>query len=332
MQKNIIPWSVRVNLATSCFAVSVLSSSAAAGLITFETAPDGSVSTDDLVIPLTSYYETDNGVRVSFGFSRVADGTLDAEDIPGVIEDTSRSGIFVKYRDTLSPTDDRYGYVSYGSTWGGTDEDGNSIDPNQLVTDTIAPGFENQAGAYVLRSAKDGDPGYSRGSSTDDNWEQFIIVFDDVNQVGVTASSGEIWDIDIGNTTEAFSVNAYDEYGNLLATKLSPLGLDATDPNSLDAEPWMFAFDPTNDGYTGYISKLVFNRTGGAPGQSYPLAFNNFNPLNGSGYAAVPESSSFLLFSVLTAVTIQFRRRNRKTHSATKADQNSTASRSTPKC
>ena len=320
LRKNIMPWSVRVNLAAFCFAVSVLSGPATAGLITFETAPDGSVSTDDLVIPLTTYYETDNGVRVSFGFSRVADGTLDAEDIPGVIEDTSRSGIFVKYRDTLSPTDDRYGYVSYGSTWGGTDEDGNSIDPNQLVTDTIAPGFENQAGAYMLRSAKDGDPGYSRGSSTDDNWEQFIIVFDDVNQVGVTASSGEIWDIDIGNTAEAFSVNAYDEYGNLLATKVSPLGLDAADPNSLDAEPWMFAFDPANDGYTGYISKLVFNRTGGDTSQFYPLAFNNFNPLNGSGYAAVPEPSSFLLFSVLTAVTIQFRRRNRKTRSATKAD------------
>lgn len=287
----------------------LLASTGSAGLITFESTPGGSAATDDFVIPLTAWYESSNGVRVMFGFSREADNDIDLTDIPGVLEDTSRSGVFVEYRDTTSPIDTRYGFVSFGADWGGVDVNGNAVVPTALITDTVSPGYEAQAGAFMLRSAQQGDVGYDRGTSSDDLWKQFVIQFDDPNNAGITGTSGEIWDIDYGNTAEQFEVIAFDSYGNQLASKTSPLGIVASDPNSLDSKPWTFTFDSVIDGYSASIAKLVFNRTGGDAGVSYPLAFNNFNPLSAHGFSAVPEPTATWAVGVAFACLGLYRRR-----------------------
>ena len=295
----------------SCLLGLAFAHTASAGLITFESTPSGAAATDDYVVPLNAWYESANGVRVMFGFSREADNDIDSTDIPGVLEDTSRSGIYVEYKDSSPVIEQRYGFVSYGADWGGLDSNGIAVNPTALITDTVSPGYEDQAGAFMLRSAQLGDAGYDRGAATDDLWQQFVIQFDDTNNVGVTGTTGEIWDIDYGNTAEQFEVVAFDVYGNELATKTSPLGIAASDPNSLDSKPWVFTFDSAVDGYSASIYKLVFNRTGGDPGVSYPLAFNNFNPVSSLGYSAVPEPATTWALAAALACTSICRRRFR---------------------
>ena len=255
---------------------------------------------DDLAIGLDEAFgvDTDNDdtadVFVRMGFSRTSDNNIDADDINAVFEDTSRNGFNVEYRHTYSPTESLKAYVSNDVSW-----DTN----NGIVTDAVESGYETQAGDYFVRSAQDGDTGYSRGSASDDDWTQFVIEY---AGSAVTSATGEIWDIDYSGVYERFDVKAYSDLSattQIGSTQQSPLGIDPTDANSYDAKPWAWSFDGI-----GNIAKIVFTRsaTTDAAGNNpagastqFPLAFNNFNPVSSVGFtSAVPEPSTLAVFAV----------------------------------
>ena len=247
-------------------------------------------------------------VFVRIGFSRASDNDIDADDINAVFEDTSRNGFNLEYKHTYSPTESLRAYISGDVSW-----DANS----DVVADAVEAGYESQAGAYFVRSAKEGDTDYSRGSSTDDDWEQFIIEY---SGSAVSSATGEIWDIDY-SVYERFDVKAYSDTAattQIGSTQRSPLGIDPANSDSYDAKPWAWSFNGI-----GNIAKIVFTRSvttyaaGNNPAgasQQFPLAFNNFNPVSATGFVT-PEPSSLAVFAVgglgIVAGGIR-RRRNQK--------------------
>lgn len=94
----------------------------------------------------------------------------------------------------------------------------------------------------------------------------FTILYQASNPV--TAASGEIWDIDGGNNTEQFLVEAYNG-ATLLDSILSPLGVDKT----LNAKPWAFGFSDLSN-----ITQINITFTGSKT-RGIGLAFNNFSPV-----------------------------------------------------
>lgn len=268
---------------------------------TVSVADDQAIGVDKAFGVDTTGDGTDN-VFVRIGFSRTADNDIDSTDINAVFEDTSRNGYNVEYTQTYSPIEDARAYLSSDVSW----------DSSRKVADAVESGFENQAGAYLIRSAKDGDTGYSRGSEADDDWTQFIIEY---KGTAVTSATGEIWDIDYSTVYERFDVKAYSDYNattQIGSTQRSPLGVDAADADSYDAKPWAWSFDGIGD-----IKKIVFTRTAttDAAGTTldttnaqFPLAFNNFNPVSAIGYFT-PEPSSLLAFGGIVSLAMLRRRR-----------------------
>ena len=222
-----------------CWACLLLSGSASADFITFETRPDGTTPLDDELIPLGTGYTTNDGVTVTFGFDTNNDGIA---DLAAAFEETL---------DEDSNVEPEFGYCStnYGSF--------------PCTADQAATGYEEQLGDFFIRSA----------GAHAANWDSFIIQYD--APTAVTAASGEIWDIDRAALGwEKFYVSAYDILGNVLATQVSPQGMYEHNPATLDAKPWAWTFSGLSD-----IDKIVFTRSTEPGAKPYfPLGFNNFNP------------------------------------------------------
>ncbi len=147
--------------------------------------------------------------------------------------------------------------------------------------DTAAPGFTSQLGNFFLRQ---NDPYKPFGV--------FTILYEATN--AVSAASGEIWDIDGGNKTERFLVEAFDGT-TLLDSIQSPLGTDST----LDGKPWVFGFNNLSN-----ITKIEITFTG-TKTNGIGLAFNNFSPIEDkSPVIDVPEPSSISIFLACSFLVI----------------------------
>ena len=296
---------------------------------TLTVADDQAVAVDQAFRVSTS----GGDVYVRMGFDRTAAnnfggtvGSLDAGDIPIVLENTSRSASGIT--DNINYRYDKSGIEGPGSNdatleagvgeearWAYTSkntphlEGGNS---DYIITDAIDTGYEAQAGEYFVRAAYENalgsDTGYTNTATTDgstptanDDWESFIIEYSGAN---VTEATGEIWDIDVSVGAEGFTVRAYDSGGGVIGTTASPTGLAETDANSLNAKPWAWSFS----GLSSPIAKIVFTKSDASA--TWPLAFNNFNPVSAIGFVT-PEPSSLLAFGGVFSLAM-LRRRHRK--------------------
>lgn len=141
--------------------------------------------------------------------------------------------------------------------------------------DTAAPAYTSLLGDFFLRQS---DPYQPFGT--------FMILYEADNPI--TAASGEIWDIDGGNATERFLVQAFNG-ATLIDSIESPLGIDLT----LDGMPWAFGFSGLSD-----ITKIEITFTGSKE-TGIGLAFNNFSPVEDiSPTVNIPEPPIMLLFLV----------------------------------
>lgn len=204
-----------------------------------------------------------------------------------------------------TPTDNVGLFNSYTIT-GGTvgfyflDSGGNRVNP-----------------VFEARGEADGDPQgfYSYRNSASDtpsapglgNWflrqpdgngvlpGPFIIDYN--TTITIDALSGEIWDIDgtadIG--FEQWIVEVLDRSGRVVATQISPRGLDPSLTNaSLDSLPWTFAFSNLTALSTEVTRvRISFSTEPGAKTGGVGLAFNNF-----SAFQAVPEPGSVILTAI----------------------------------
>ena len=141
--------------------------------------------------------------------------------------------------------------------------------------DVAAPGYTALLGNFFLRQSNPYQP-----------FGTFIILYEADSPV--TAASGEIWDIDGGNYTEQFLVQAFNG-ATFLDSILSPLGEDLT----LNAKPWAFGFSGLSD-----ITQINITFTGSKT-SGIGLAFNNFSPIEDiSELVNIPEPSSFVIFAL----------------------------------
>ena len=106
----------------------------------------------------------------------------------------------------------------------------------------------------------------------------FIIDYN--TTLGISALSGEIWDIDGGIGTEQWQVDVLDAALNVLASQISPLGSGSV----LDSRAWTFAFSGLPAGVDKVRLSFIGTKTDGVG-----LAFNNFSPF------AVPEPGTAML-------------------------------------
>ena len=151
--------------------------------------------------------------------------------------------------------------------------------------DTAAPGYETLLGDYFLRQFEPYKP-----------FGQFVILHE--SNLPVTAASGEIWDIDGGNNTEQFLVQAFNE-GQLLESMYSPLGNN----RKLDGKPWTFTFNNLSN-----ITKITIDFTG-SKRNGLGIAFNNFSAETGVSALTteVPEPKSVWLFGLVILVYLKLR-------------------------
>ncbi|MGL4512292.1 MAG: hypothetical protein ACRCT8_04320 [Lacipirellulaceae bacterium] len=217
-----------------------------AQLIDFEATPAGATPIDDGVLSSLTPY-TAGAALVNFGFDSDSNGSIDTDAV------FERAGTF-------------------------SGEAPNAGFSGSSGIDTADPGFGPQLGGWFLRSPVGGS-----------DFGQFIIEY--TAGFPVTDASGEVWDIDGipgsgGNpgVTEEYTVRAFDAASNLLATQVSPLGID-TSGTSLDGQPWTFVFT----GLTAGIDRIVVDFTG-TKTSGIGLAFNNFSPLS-----VIPEPAGALL-------------------------------------
>ena len=292
---------------------------------------------DDNAVPYNAWFKVDNAdVYVRMGFDRTAAnnnggtvGSLDSGDIPIVLENTSRSASSIT--DNINYRYDKSGTEGPGSNdttletgvgeearWAYTSRNTSHLqggNSDYIITDAVDSGYESQAGEYFVRAAYENalgsDTGYTRTATTDgsttttnDDWESFIIEY---SGAAVTEATGEIWDIDVSAGAEGFTVKAYDSGGDVIGTAASPTGLAETDANSLNASPWAWSFSGLSDP----IAKIVFTKT--SPSATWPLAFNNFNPVSAVGFVT-PEPSSLLAFGGIFSLAM-LRRRHRRVRS-----------------
>jgi hypothetical protein len=133
----------------------------------------------------------------------------------------------------------------------------------------------------------------------------FVIDYD-VTQV-IDALSGEIWDIDsAANGTERWQVDVLDDLGNVIATQLSPVGLNVNDPNSLDSLPWVFSFSglaALSDKVDKVRLTFVGTKTDGIG-----LSFNNYDAFDAAAPAAVPGPAALTALAIGLAGLIVGRR------------------------
>lgn len=94
----------------------------------------------------------------------------------------------------------------------------------------------------------------------------------------VSAASAQIWDIDASQSGfEQWIVKAYDSGNSLIETIISPVGLQPSDPNSLDGKPWKWSFDYGTNFDISSIEISVSNEIGSKT-SGIGLAFDNFSP------------------------------------------------------
>lgn len=108
--------------------------------------------------------------------------------------------------------------------------------------------------------------------------------------------SGEIWDIDGFNGSEKWVVEAIGTNGTTILASQASLEYFTNGASSLDADKWVFSFDPTAPALVGKaISRLDFRFTG-TKKTNIGVAFDNFT----TGVVAVPGPAALpLMFSVL---------------------------------
>jgi hypothetical protein len=217
---------------------------------------------------------------------------LDSADTPAVFERTY-SGT-ADERGTVSPFVAPNDVSAYTSASGGV-----------YYADYIESGYEQQAGSFFVRARLDNNGDGIEANNDGEIWDSFIINYAGAD---VTEASGEIWDIDGGNTaTEKFTVTVTGDSasvtdGTYSVSEISPTGLLETNASSLDGKPWQFAFG-SSDGFTD-IDQIEITRFGDGSGTDgyksfFPLAFNNFNPVSSVGFtSAVPEPSTLAVFAV----------------------------------
>lgn len=133
----------------------------------------------------------------------------------------------------------------------------------------------------------------------------FLIDYD-VTQI-IDALSGEIWDLDLG---ERWRVDVLDSAGVLVATQLSPLGLNQflVPDLSLDSLPWSFSFSGLS-ALSADVDKVRFTFIG-TKTDGIGLSFNNYNAFEAASAAAVPEPTSIVLLGMgLVGLGVWCRRR-----------------------
>lgn len=308
----------------------------------FSRSADNTIDSTD--IPIAFEDTSRSGYSVEYRYNNASPNETAT---PTVAEREAADPTVSAYNTVATDQEEHWGFTLGYASWGtDSNSDGQT---DYVITDAVEAGYEDQAGSFWVRSAKstvpsdsldsnstttgiqldgnldtgidvDGDgilestdiytdDGYSRGSATNDDWEQFIIEYAGAS---VTAATGEIWDIDTGGSNEVFTVTAYNGSADLGVSVSDTAGTYNSNPadalpesnsGSFDALPWAWAFS----GLSSPITKIVFTRTGAAA--QYPLAFNNFNPVS-SVSILTPEPSSILAFVSLFGV-VGLRRRKR---------------------
>ncbi|MEC4891858.1 MAG: PEP-CTERM sorting domain-containing protein [Oscillatoria sp. PMC 1051.18] len=163
--------------------------------------------------------------------------------------------------------------------------------------DVPAPSFESRLGNFFLR----GGELYRKKNKKNLN---LLISYDSPT----SGASGEIWDID-GSIygTEQWRIEALGQDLSVIDYVLSPKG---TTPLTLDAKPWLWAFDRDTED----ISAIRFNFVGTKPGSNVGLAFDNFSVRSVENSEKVPEPTSVLsLLAFGTFGTMLLKRKQQKT-------------------
>jgi hypothetical protein len=119
----------------------------------------------------------------------------------------------------------------------------------------------------------------------------------------VAAASAQIWDIDSNQFgTEQWRVEAFDDFGQVVAMVDSPVGLDALTEESLDGLPWNWAIDLDGNANIHQI-RISFI---GTKIENIGLSFDNFSPST----AEIPAPPAAWLFG--TAVVGLLHRMKRR--------------------
>jgi len=146
------------------------------------------------------------------------------------------------------------------------------------IFDTEAAGFAPQLGGYFLR--------LNAANLLTSPVPTLNIEY----TTPVSGASAEIWDIDAAQAqgTERWIVLAFDQPGNIIDSVVSPLGLPASDTNSLDGKPWEWSFNHAN--FDIYSIQIVWDGSPGSKTSGIGLAFDNFNT------TAIPIPGAIWLF------------------------------------
>ncbi len=221
----------------------------AADVITFEIAPDGTTPIDDGL--LSAPYSLTGG-SVRFFYDKNGNNVYDSNDVFPAFEAAGRDSI-----------------NAFATNWNNS-------------SDTPRTGFATQLGNYFLRTAGSGNP------STPHPPPPGPFIAQCVTSGTISGFSGELWDIDGGSNggTEQWRVDALDGFGNVLASQLSPLGVDDSS-TSLDGLPWTFSFSSLPSSAKSIRMDFIGSKTNGVG-----FAFNNFS------VTIVPEPGSLVLASL----------------------------------
>jgi hypothetical protein len=241
---------MRLRCWTFLLAVFYCVSARAVDVITFETASDGTTPVADALLGLP-YNITQGTVR----FFYAVNGNTRYDSGVDVFPAFEAEG-----HDAVN---------AFASAWDSS-------------ADTPRHGYEADLGNYFLRTAGSGNPTTLPPPPPGPFLAQ-------CNTSGtISGFSGELWDIDGGSNggTEQWRVEVLDSSGSVLASELSPLGVDESSP-SLDGLPWIFSFDGLPQ--SAKTVRLTFL---GTKNNGIGFAFNNFS------IAFVPEPSSLILSSL----------------------------------